>query len=73
MSKIKAEEEEKPPSSSDSEDSTNISPSPKSSSRPKNNPQNGKNLINNSGIKEVYKNNFKQEMKNLVSLLNKYN
>ena len=73
MSKIKAEEEEKPPSSSDSEDSTNISPSPKSSSRPKNNPQNGKNLINNSGIKEVYKNNFKQEMKNLVSFLNKYN
>ena len=51
MSKIKAEEEEeKPPSSSDSEDSTNLTPSPKSSSRLKNNSQNPKNLINNSGI-----------------------
>ena len=73
MSKIKAEEEEKPPSSSDSEDSTNLTPSPKSSSRLKNNSPNPKNLINNSGIKEVFKNNFSQEMKNLISLLNKYN
>ena len=73
MSKIKAEEEEKPPSSSDSEDSTKLTPSPKSSSRLKNNSPNPKNLINNSGIKEVFKNNFSQEMKNLISLLNKYN
>ena len=73
MSKIKAEEEEKPPSSSDSEDSTNLTPSPKSSSRLKNTSQNPKNLINNSGIKEVFKYNFMEEMKILISLLNKYN
>ena len=73
MSEIKTEEEEKPASSSDSEDSSNQSPSIKSSSPIKENSIEEKNVNNYSGIKEVYKNNFLEEMKNLISYLNKYN
>jgi len=73
MSEIKTEEEEKPASSSDSEDSSNQSPSLKSSSPIKENSIEEKNVNNYSGIKEVYKNNFLEEMKNLISYLNKYN
>jgi len=73
MSENKTGEEEKPPSSSDSEDSTNQSPSPKSSSRITKTSNKEKNDINNSGIKEVFKSNFSEEMKNLISYLNKYN
>ena len=73
MSENKTGEEEKPSSSSDSEESTNQSPSPKSSSRTTKNSNIEKNDINNSGIKEVFKNNFSEEMENLISYLNKYN
>ena len=72
MSENKTGEEEKPSSSSDSEDSTNQSPSPKSSSLTTKNSNKEKKDINNSGIKEVFKNNFSEEMKNLISFLNKY-
>ena len=73
MSENKTGEEEKPSSSSDSEDSTNQSTSPKSSSLTTKNSNKEKKDVNNSGIKEVFKNNFSEEMKNLISFLNKYN
>ena len=57
MSETKIGEEEKPPLSSDN---------------PENSPE-IKNPSDNSGIKEVFKDNFIEEMKNLISLLNKYN
>ena len=57
MSETKIGEEEKPPLSSDN---------------PENFPE-IKNPSDNSGIKEVFKDNFIEEMKNLISLLNKYN
>lgn len=69
MSEIKTEEEEKPLSSSDEDNDPNInSSSEKNISDSKNSNQN-----NDSGIMEVYKDNFIQEMKNLVSLLGEYN
>ena len=57
MSETKIGEEEKPPLSSDT---TENSPEIKNTS-------------DNSGIKEVFNDNFIDEMKNLMSLLNKYN
>ena len=57
MSEEKIGEEEKPPLSSDT---TENSPEIKNTS-------------DNSGIKEVFNDNFIDEMKNLMSLLNKYN
>ena len=57
MSETKIGEEEKPPLSSDN---------------PEDSPE-IKNPSDNSGIKEVFKDNFIDEMKNLISLLNKYN
>ena len=74
MSEIKSGEEEKPPLSPDSDDSPNKSPSRESSSHNKNNsPINKNKELNDSGIVEVYKDNLLEEMKNLISLLNKYN
>jgi len=74
MSEIKSGEEEKPPLSPDSDDSPNKSPSRESSSHNKNNsPINKNKELNDSGIIEVYKDNLLEEMKNLISLLNKYN
>ena len=73
MSETKSGEEENPPSSINSDDSPNRLPSPESSSPIKDNSLNQKNSTNNSGIIEVYKENFMDEMKNLISLLNKYN
>ena len=73
MSEQKSEEEEKPPSSSDSDDSSNPSPSLKSSSKNKDNSPSRKHSSNVSGIVEVFNDNFLEEMKNLISLLNEYN
>ena len=73
MSETKTGEEENPPSPINSDDSPNRLPSQESSSRIKDNSPNQKNDSNNSGIIEVYKENFMDEMKNLISLLNKYN
>jgi CCR4-NOT transcription complex subunit 7/8 len=73
MSETKPVEEEKSPLSSDTRDPINISSSLESSSGLKENYPNIKNPADNSGIIEVYRDNFIDEMKNLMSLLNKYN
>ena len=73
MSDNQIGEEEKPPSSSDSDDSSNISKFRKSSSLIIDNSQKEKNNYNISGIKEVFNYNFQEEMKILISILNKYN
>ena len=73
MSETKPVEEEKSPLSSDTSDPINISSSLESSSGLKVNSANLKNSSDNSGIIEVYRNNFLDEMKNLMSFLNKYN
>ena len=76
MSEIKVDEEDKPLSSQDdnSEDNIdNIKRNINYSSLKENNPSMENDQINNSGIVEVYKDNFLQEMKNLISLLGAYN
>ena len=76
MSEIKVDEEDKPLSSQDDNTEDNIDNNNRninSSSLKENNPSIENDQINNSGIVEVYKDNFLQEMKNLISLLDKYN
>ena len=73
MSEQKSEEEERSPSSSDSDDSSRPSPSLESSSKNIENFPSKKRSSNDSGIIEVYNDNFLEEMKNLMSLLNEYN
>jgi CCR4-NOT transcription complex subunit 7/8 len=68
MSDLKTEEEEKPLSSQEDDPDNN-----KNSSSVKNNLLMINNQKNDSGIMEVYKDNFVQEMKNLISLLDEYN
>ena len=68
MSELKTEEEEKPLSSQEDDPDNNIN-----SSSVKNNLLRINNQKNDSGIVEVYKDNFVQEMKNLISLLKAYN
>ena len=68
MSELKTEEEEKPLSSQEDDPDNNIN-----SSSVKNNLLRINNQKNDSGIMEVYKDNFVQEMKNLISLLKAYN
>ena len=68
MSELKTEEEEKPLSSQEDDPDNNIN-----SSSVKSNLLMINNQKNDSGIIEVYKDNFVQEMKNLISLLDEYN
>ena len=68
MSDLKTEEEEKPLSSQEDDPDNN-----KNSSSVKSNLLMINNQKNDSGIMEVYKDNFVQEMKNLISLLDEYN
>ena len=77
MSEVKTEDEDKSLSSSDEDNDPN-KPRNNSSSSTKNKISSIPPIIkaqnkNNLGIIEVYKNNFMQEMKNLISLLDKYN
>ena len=73
MSEQKSEEEEKSPSSSDSDDSPTPPPSLKSSSKNIQNSPSKRKSSSDSGIIEVFNDNFLEEMKNLISLLNEYN
>ena len=79
MSEIKTDEEEKPPSSDEDNSKSLYGLSEKDSSKAKitkilmEEKNEINNQKNNSGIIEVFKDNFNSEMKNLISLSNEYN
>ena len=74
MSEIKTDEDEKSLSSPDEENDSDKDSSPKSKvSIPKSITSEELDNNNNSGIIEVYQDNFNQELKHLCSLLNEYN
>ena len=75
MSKRKASEEEETPISSEEDNESTISSSPKTPVEGHTTQKNNKSFesINETGIVEVYKDNFIQEMKTITSLLSRYN
>ena len=74
MSEIKTDEDEKSLSSPDEENDSDKDTSLKSKiSNPKSTTSEELYNNNNSGIIEVYQDNFNQELKHLSSLLNEYN
>jgi len=73
MSKAKTAEEEKSNSSDEDIESSTNSSSLKSSLEVKPTSQSTNTINNNSGIIEVYEENFLQEMKNLILLIKEYN
>ena len=73
MSEIKTDEDEKSLSSPDEETDSDKNSSPKSKFSNSKATTSEELNNNNSGIIEVYKDNFNQELKHLCSLLNEYN